>query len=142
MTLASACFKATRNFPRSEIYGLTSQMRRAAASIPSNIAEGHDRETTGAYIQFLRIAQGSLKELETLILLAVDDDLLDKPAGEELLAKCENVGKPLRGLIRSLQVKAAAELKSTEGSMNSFNSQLPTPNSQSSGGKTATGEHP
>lgn len=140
MALASACFKATRKFPRSEVYGMTSQMRRAATSVPANIAEGHGRETTGNYIQFLRVAQGSLKELETLILLAADDELLDKAASEELLAQCENVGKPLRGLIRALQSKEAAEGKGAERTMSNPNSQLPTPNSHIVGGNTVQGE--
>ena len=67
MALAVDCYQLTRNFPRDEMFGLTSQIRRAAASIPANIAEGHGRENTGAFIQHLRIAQGSSKELETHI---------------------------------------------------------------------------
>ena len=65
MTLTEECYRLTSRFPREEIYGLISQMRRASVSVPSNIAEGHGRENTGAFIQHLRIAQGSLKELQT-----------------------------------------------------------------------------
>jgi four helix bundle protein len=65
MNLAEMCYLLTREFPREEIYGMTSQIRRAAASISANIAEDYGRENRGEYIQFLKIAQGSLKELET-----------------------------------------------------------------------------
>ncbi len=65
MDLAEICYLITREFPKEEMYTMTSQIRRAAASIPANIAEGYGREYRREYIQFLRIAQGSLKELET-----------------------------------------------------------------------------
>ena len=70
MTLAVSCYQMTKQFPASETYGLVSQIRRSAASIPANIAEGNGREITGSYIHSLRIAQGSLKELETHVLLS------------------------------------------------------------------------
>jgi four helix bundle protein len=70
MTLAEACYRLTRGFPKEEMFGLSSQIRRSAASIPANIAEGHGRENTQSFIQYLRIAQGSLKELETHLMLA------------------------------------------------------------------------
>jgi four helix bundle protein len=105
MALAATCYFKTRDFPRSEIYGMTSQIRRAAASVPANIAERNGRETTGAYINSLRIAQGSLKELETHVLLANTVELMNKEASTELLGSCDDVGKLLRALIRSLQAK-------------------------------------
>jgi four helix bundle protein len=108
MALAALCYLKTRALPRSEIYGMTSQIRRAAASVPANIAEGNGRETTGAYINSLRIAQGSLKELETHVLLANTVELMDKVAAEEILDVCDQVGKLLRGLLRSLQDKGSA----------------------------------
>ena len=86
---------------------MTAQIRRSAASIPANIAEGNGRENTGAYIQFLRISQGSLKELETHVLLAETVELMDKADAEQLLEMTEQVGKLLRSLIRALQDRAA-----------------------------------
>jgi four helix bundle protein len=68
--LAVDCYEFTKWFPKEEVYGLTSQIRRAATSVAANIAEGHGREVTGSFIQFLRIAQGSLKELETHMLIS------------------------------------------------------------------------
>ena len=105
MELAKLCYAKTRSFPRSEMFGLTAQIRRSAASVPANIAEGNGRENTGAYIQFLRVSQGSLKELETHVLLAQSVELMGQEDAEEILAKCERVGKLLRSLIRTLQDK-------------------------------------
>ncbi|WP_343302643.1 four helix bundle protein [Mesorhizobium retamae] len=68
--LAVTCYSVTRNFPASEVCGMTSQIRRSSTSIAANIAEGHGRENTGAFVQFLRVAQGSLKELETHLILS------------------------------------------------------------------------
>lgn len=103
MSLAEMCYRHTRGFPRDELFGLTAQIRRAAASVPANIAEGYGREQTKSYIQFLRIAQGSCKELETHLLLA--DRVLSEPIAKsnDLLDQAEIVGKMLRGLIRSLE---------------------------------------
>jgi four helix bundle protein len=103
MNLAEACYRLTAAFPREETYGLTSQIRRASASIPANIAEGYGRNSSGAYVQFLRIAQGPLKELETHILLAGRLKLVEPPPGEAVLATCDAVGRMLLGLIRQLE---------------------------------------
>ncbi len=103
MALAEQSYRATRGFPKEEMFGLTSQIRRAAASIPANIAEGHGRENTQSFIQYLRIAQGSLKELETHLLLASRVDLAEKASTEASIQQCEALGKMLRSLIRSLQ---------------------------------------
>ena len=83
MDLAEACYHATRAFPREETYGLTAQIRRSASSIAANIAEGYGRETTASFVQFLRIAQGSLKELETHLVLA---ERVQLATTEELLS--------------------------------------------------------
>ncbi len=102
MALARICYRHTKPFPRDEIFGLTSQIRRAAVSVSANIAEGYGRENAGSYVQFLKIAQGSLKELETHVLPA--QDVLDQnPDPADVLQQTEVVGKMLRGLIRPLQ---------------------------------------
>ena len=103
MTLAESCYRLTHQFPRDELFGLTSQIRRSAASIPANIAEGHGRESTGSFVQSLRVSQGSLKELETHLLLAERIGMLPASELETALGRCESLGKMVRALIRSLQ---------------------------------------
>ena len=88
MVLAEDCYRVTKGFPRDEIYGMTSQMRRSAVSIAANIAEGYGRENRGSFVQFLRMAQGSLKELETHILLACRIGMLERDNETELLLRC------------------------------------------------------
>jgi four helix bundle protein len=107
MTLAESCYRLTRPFPRDELFGLTPQIRRAAASVPANIAEGHGREHTGSFVQHLRISQGSLKELETHLILAERVGTLPLLDLQPALVQCESLGKMLRALIRSLQDKSA-----------------------------------
>jgi four helix bundle protein len=107
MTLAEACYRLTREFLRDELFGLTSQIGRAVGSVPANIAEGHGRENTGSFVQYLRISQGSLKELETHLLLAERVGILSGPDLQPVIAQCEGLGKMLRALICSLQDKAA-----------------------------------
>jgi|SRR5580658_2384045 four helix bundle protein len=106
MKLAVECYQLTRAFPKEEMFGLSSQIRRSAASIPANIAEGHGRENTQSFIQYLRIAQGSLKELETHLLLAERVGLIVKENIEAVLRRCEAIGKMIRLLIRALQQNA------------------------------------
>jgi four helix bundle protein len=103
MALAEACYRATARLPKEETYGLTSQIRRASVSVPANIAEGHGRESTGSFIQHLRIAQGSLKEVETLVLICQRVGLADDVHVAPLLADANEIGRMLRSLIRSLQ---------------------------------------
>ena len=105
MALAAECYRRTKGFPPAETYGMASQIRRSAASIPANIAEGNGRESTKVYIQFLRIAQGSLKELETHVLLAQTVELMEGPDADFLIDRCDEIGRLLRALIRSLQAK-------------------------------------
>ncbi|MBD2730917.1 four helix bundle protein [Nostoc sp. FACHB-892] len=105
MNLAEACYFVTKSFPKEETYGMTSQIRRAAVSIPANIAEGYGRRSRGEYLQFLYIAQGSLKELETHLILSKRIKLAEIPTIDPVLAQCQLVGRLLQGLIRSLENK-------------------------------------
>jgi four helix bundle protein len=107
MSLAEACYRVTRSFPKDETFGLSAQIRRAAASVPANVAEGHGREHRGSFIQHLRIAQGSLKELVTHLLLAVRVGVMADAEMASMMGSCETVGKMLRSLIHSLQNKGA-----------------------------------
>jgi len=102
MELAAAVYRLTRAWPKDELYGLTSQARRAATPIPANIAEGYGRENRGSYVQFLKIAQGSLKELETHLLVAERIEITEKQKIASLLLQSESVGKLLRALMRKL----------------------------------------
>ena len=106
MSFAVLVYEATAKFPREEIYGLTSQLRRAATSIPANIAEGYGRETTGAYIQFLRVSQGSAKETQTLLELAARLGFLSNESFARLDSELTIICKLLRALIRALERKA------------------------------------
>ena len=107
MGLSSDIYRVTVKFPTEERHGITSQMRRASVSVPTNVAEGYGRETTGAFIQFLRIAQGSLKELETLIELSRQLGFLANDVFELLREKTVRLSKMLRGLIRALERRNA-----------------------------------
>ncbi|MEH2239166.1 four helix bundle protein [Nostoc sp.] len=111
MNLAEACYQVTIAFPKYELYGMTSQIRRSAASVPANIAEDYGREYRPEYIKFLRIAQGSLKELETHLLLSARAKvgLIDTQLVTPVLRQCESVGRLLRALIRSLDNKGSRE---------------------------------
>ena len=99
--LAKAVYAGTDQLPPSERYGLCSQMRRAAVSVPANIAEGYGRQNRGEYVQFLGIANGSLRELETYIIIASEMNLLAE--GHELLHICDSVGRKLSALRSSLR---------------------------------------
>jgi four helix bundle protein len=103
MTIADKAYRLTANFPKEEIYGMTSQIRRAAVSVAANIAEGHGRENSGSFVQFLRVAQGSLKELETHLLLALRVELVLSERAAPILEQCDELGRMLRSLIRSIQ---------------------------------------
>ena len=98
-------YKTTKTFPKNEGFGLTSQMRRAALSIPSNIAEGYGRKTTPDYLRFLYIAYGSTCELETQLLLSGDLGYLNKEKVSELQRDIGEVERMLKALIKSLENK-------------------------------------
>jgi four helix bundle protein len=103
MTLVEGCYLFTKVFPRDEMYGLTSQIRRASVSVPANIAEGYGRDSTGSYVQFLKVAQGSLKELETHLILSQRLKLGSFDFAAKLLDQADRIGRMLRALVRSLQ---------------------------------------
>ncbi|MFN2497737.1 MAG: four helix bundle protein [Pyrinomonadaceae bacterium] len=107
MELTLEIYQFSSSFPRSEMYGLTSQLRRAGVSVPSNIAEGYGRGSRKEYVQFLCISQGSLKELETQVILAQRLSYGSTTAGDDLLTLSEEVGRMLGALIRSLRMKMA-----------------------------------
>lgn len=100
MELVTSIYKVTQQFPRDEIYSLTSQIRRAAISIPSNIAEGHGRGTTREFAMFLRNANGSLKELETQLILAQNLGFIPKEHASNTELIVQDVGRMLHGLIK------------------------------------------
>jgi four helix bundle protein len=102
MDLVEEVYRATRSFPREEIYGITSQLRRAAVSIPSNIAEGQGRRTTADFLRHLSIAYGSLLELETQILIAARLRYLIPEKCKAIMQLAAEVGRILNGLMSSL----------------------------------------
>ena len=101
MALVLMIYYLTQRFPREELFGLTSQMRRAAVSIPSNIAEGKGRHGARDICQFLYTARGSLHELETQLEIAIGLKSVTRPEAEKVLSLIGEVARMLNGLIRS-----------------------------------------
>ena len=101
IALSKDLYRASMSMPKEELFGLTGQMRRAVVSIPTNIAEGSGRQHTGELIQFLCIARGSLRELETLLLIA--EGVYSMPNVPELMQQMDSVGRMLNALITSLE---------------------------------------
>ena len=108
MELVKEIYRATKSFPKEEVYGLTAQIRRAAIAVPSNIAEGKGRYSTADVNHFLVQARGSLYELETQVLIATDLKYLSEAESKKLLDSSDEVAKLLNGLIRSLREKSSA----------------------------------
>ena len=102
MELVLEVYHCTQNFPKPETYGLVLQLRRAAVSVPSNIAEGHARSSTGEFRQFLGHALGSLMEIESQTLISQNLGYLETGKSSELLRYTGEVGKLVNGLLRSL----------------------------------------
>jgi four helix bundle protein len=100
--LVIAIYTVTKGFPREETYGITSQIRRAAVSIPANISEGAARNYSKEFIRFLRIAQGSLSEFETLLYISLKLNYLDENIFKTLQGKVCKVNSQLSGLIKSI----------------------------------------
>ena len=109
MQLASFVYRSTADFPKYELYGLAQQMRRAAVSVPSNIAEGKGKgySSNKEFVHFLLYARGSLWELQTQILIAEELQYISQAKRLELLGKAEEVSRALSGLISVLSSKAA-----------------------------------
>ena len=107
MDLVVACYEITKKFASQEMYGLVSQIRRAAVSIPANIAEGQGRKHRGDCLHHLSIARGSLLELETHFLIAARLEYLQPPEVENILRLTDGLGRMVSGLIQKLRSKPA-----------------------------------
>lgn len=107
MELTIEIYKGTMGFPKHELYGLSQQMRRAAVSVPSNIAEGKGHYSDKEFLRFLLHARGSLLELQTQLLIAQRLEYLSGESGGRLMQIAEGVGRALSGLIGSLREKVA-----------------------------------
>jgi len=103
MDIAVPCYRLTRRFPTEERFGLTSQIQRSSSRIPANIAEGYGRGRRAEYCHFLRIANGSLKELETHLELTVRVEIADADDVKPILSLCVEEGKMLWSQIKSLE---------------------------------------
>ena len=102
MDLVQEIYKATKTFPQEELFCLTSQLRRAGISIPSNIAEGEGRKSKKEFLHHLSIAYGSLREVETQVLIAERLEYLAKDKLDRLMGMCAEVGLLINGLSRSI----------------------------------------
>lgn len=102
MSLVTDIYRSTKDFPTSEVYGLSNQMRRCAVSIPSNIAEGYGRNSTGDYKRFLQIAAGSLFELQTQIEIAFNLKYTVEETFKELIDKTKELDRMLSSLIKKI----------------------------------------
>jgi len=100
-------YRVTNVFPATEKFGLTSQLRRAAVSIPSNIAEGYGRGTSQDYLRFLRIARGSLFEVDTQLLIATNMGFLSHDQYQQVENQLAETGRVLAGLIKSIESRIA-----------------------------------
>jgi len=105
MELVTDIYKVTHTYPKEELYGLINQLRRASVSVPANIAEGWGRGTTKEYIQFLRIARGSLLELETLMTISHNLGYVNAQDPEPIFKKIQEINKMINALIKSLKHK-------------------------------------
>lgn len=105
MELVKSIYELTNQFPKDEIYGLTSQLKRAAVSVPSNIAEGQGRESTREFLHHLSIAYGSLMEVETQILIAESLAYIGQDDARTILERTAETGRLINGLVRALKQK-------------------------------------
>ena len=105
MVLVTEVYKLSKSFPKDEVYGLTSQMRRCTVSIPSNIAEGYGRNSTSDYVRFLRVATGSLYELQTQLEISFNLRYLNEVVFERMYESSREVERMLSSLIRKVSTK-------------------------------------
>jgi len=105
--MVTTIYRATDDFPKREMFGLTSQLRRAAISVPSNIAEGAARLYTREYIRFLSNALGSIAELETQLLVSVDLGYTTKNRMQSIMPELDEIGKMTRRLVQRLEERLA-----------------------------------
>ena len=101
--LSINCYKLTEKFPNSELYGLTNQIRRSSVSVPSNIAEGYGRRSTKEYVQFLHIALGSLRELDTQLIIAREVKLADKKLFADVINEVEEMQRIMVSTLNKLK---------------------------------------
>lgn len=113
IALVSEIYNITTQFPKHELYGLTSQIRRAAVSVASNIAEGHGRTTSGEFMQFLGQARGSLCEIATQIVIGRELRYIDSQQEVDLIARVDELGRILNGLIESIRSRKLQRAKLT-----------------------------
>jgi four helix bundle protein len=102
MDLVEKVYRLTNDFPREELYGLTNQLRRAVVSIPSNIAEGQGRGGPNEFMRFLHIAHGSLREVETQVLIAMHLKYGNATTAQDVLDAASEAGRIINGLLKSL----------------------------------------
>ena len=125
MEIVRHVYQLTRHFPRDEVFGLSSQVRRAAISVPANIAEGHTRGTTKEFLRYVTIAHGSLAELETMFLAARDLQYIDPETFDQVADLCDATGKMLGGFATRLTRKLAAPGNAAAPTPKSPNPQIP-----------------
>jgi four helix bundle protein len=109
MGLARTIYSISSSFPKHETYGLQSQIRRAAVSVPSNIAEGHGRLSDPLFQTFLAQARGSLYEVQTQLMLAESFDYVQSDSASSVLGECDEVARMLNGLLKSLERKPSRQ---------------------------------
>lgn len=124
--LALVIYRATAKFPKHELYGLTSQMRRAAVSISSNIAEGKGHGSDGDFGRFLFHARGSLLELQTQIVIAMGLEYLTKEQAADLARNTDNLGRGLNGLIQAVRTKRGPVMVAANSERRTANDQCDT----------------
>ncbi|MEM8828754.1 MAG: four helix bundle protein [Cyanobacteria bacterium P01_G01_bin.19] len=103
--LSVRCYKLTEYYPKTETYGMISQIRRCSVSVASNIAEGYGRKGKGEYLQFLHIALGSLRELDTQLIISLRVELAEEKYIQSVLTDCDEMQKLLKSTINTLKNK-------------------------------------